>query len=237
MNIPSRSSEALYGLRNKFLESARAASWLFRKNAIKVFQYVAKRELSRRGYLNFLKDRPKDAFAPSLGDLWFLYRMVRRRKPACILEFGSGCSTVLMAQALADNAERLSSVHGFIYSVDADSRWAAETEKFLPSHLKSFCEISYSPLLEGEYDGVPVFRHARIPNVRPDMLFLDGPALTAERQAAADPLDIENRFPQHFCMIVDGRWANTMFLKKHLKRRYGFRNLRLSSMSIFELAE
>src|SRR4029077_13970449 len=51
----------------------------------------------------FHAKREVSAFGPDYGDLWFLYNKVRKRCPRTIIEFGSGISTVCLAQALFDN--------------------------------------------------------------------------------------------------------------------------------------
>lgn len=79
--------------------------------------YRSRRALQARGYLDFLAKRPPDAIPPEPADLWYLYRLVRRTKPRMILEFGSGCSTVLLAQALFDNTKESERQRGFLYSL------------------------------------------------------------------------------------------------------------------------
>lgn len=74
----------------------------------------------------FHAKRGAGAFGPDFGDLWFLYNNVRKRQPRIILEFGSGISTICLAQALLDNG------FGTLHSVDGDKKWAASTAKYLP---------------------------------------------------------------------------------------------------------
>ena len=40
----------------------------------------SKYQLYRNGLLTLLSNRPQSAYAPNCEDLWFLYRLVRRRK-------------------------------------------------------------------------------------------------------------------------------------------------------------
>ena len=193
-------------------------------------------QLSKRGYLDFLPSRPPHAYLPDFSDLWFLYKTVRDRKPRCILEFGSGCSTVIMAQALWDSQRESSGKdHGYLYSVDADAYWTNVTTKSVPDHLRAICEVWYSPLLEVEYLGIPAFRHARVPDVVPDFVYLDGPDLTPGRQVVVDVLDIEHRLSPGFSMVVDGRKKNTDFLLKHLRRQYTYKHRRQFHNSVFVL--
>lgn len=200
-----------------------------------VYQQWAAHQLRRCGYRNFLALRPLNAIPPDFADLWFLYQSVRSRQPRYILEFGSGCSTIILAQALLDNQGGSPKSRGFLYTLEADPYWADVTIKSIPPHLRGLIEILHSPLLEVEYQGTDAFRYSEIPDVVPDFAYLDGPALTPDRRVAVDLLDIEDRFPTGFYLIVDGRWENTEFLRKHLRKNYLFRYRRLFHNSIFEL--
>jgi hypothetical protein len=187
--------------------------------------------------LGFLLQRPDHALPPVFADLLFLYEAVRRRNPRFVLEFGSGCSTVIIAQALYDNHRRFSGVSGHLWSVDANEYWAEVTARTMPPHLRGFYDIWHTRLCEVEYDGTRAFRHSNVPEIAPDLLYLDGPMLTREVQVSVDVLDIENRFPAGFYGVIDGRWPNTLFLKRHLRRRYKFRHRWLFGNSTFELIQ
>ncbi len=192
-------------------------------------------QLRKKGYLEFLKQRPANADPPHYNDLWFLYRTVRRRKPSCILEFGSGCSTVILAQALFDNQCESSNNSGYLYSMDSESLWSEVTAKSMPKHLQGLYELWFSPVLEVEFEGTPAFRYSKIPDVTPDLIYLDGPSLTPERQVVVNVLDIEDRLLPGFCLIIDGRVKNTAFFREHLKGRYVFKNRALFANSVFKL--
>ena len=184
--------------------------------------------LRRRGYVDFLASRPPHAIPPNYSDLWFLYETVRRRRPRCILEFGSGCSTVILTQALWEIQRESPSAHRRLFAVETDPYWAEVTVASLPPHLRALCDIQCSRLLEVEYEGTPALRHADVPDVVPDFVYLDGPPLTPERQVASDVLELEDRFPKEFCMVVDGRWKNLRFFRQHCRRRYRFKEVGLS---------
>lgn len=202
----------------------------------RAYRKWARHQLDRRGYLDFLAARPRAACAPDFSDLWFLYKVVRNRKPRCILEFGSGCSTVIMAQAVWENQrESTGKNQGVIYSVDANRYWAGVTIETMPEHLNGICQVIYSSLTEVDFFSAPAWRHANLPDVVPDFLYLDGPALTPERRVAVDVLEIENRLVPGFLMVIDGRKENTQFLMKHLKRRYKVTHRRQFRNSTFEL--
>ncbi len=181
-------------------------------------QQRAKRQLHSRHYTHLFATRPAHALAPDYADLWFLYRTVKARKPRCVLEFGSGCSTIILAQAVLENAQE-SDICGHVYSVDADPYWAAVAQETIPEHLRSVCDIFYSPLREVEHQGTPAFQHATIPDVTPDFLYIDGPALTHDRRVTVDVLDLQQHLPKGCFIVIDGRWQTAMFLKRHIKRR------------------
>ena len=84
-------------------------------------------------------------------------------------------------------------------------------------------QILYTPLVEVELYGVKGFKHQHMPLVAPNFVYLDGPALTCERQVAMDLLDLEPCFPPDFFLVIDDRKVNTAFLRAHFTRRYKFR--------------
>ena len=189
-----------------------------------VIGWWSKRQMDRLGLSALLANRPANALPPDVVDLWFLYRQVRKRKPRCILEFGAGCSTVIMAQALSDNGNG-----GHLYSVDAVPYWAQATFDALPAHLRDSCSISSSEIVVVDYNGSRVLRHAQVPDVTPDFVYLDGPdfasfADRAIREAACDPLDLERHVGPAFFMVVDGRMENRKFLQENLRRKYAISN-------------
>lgn len=200
-----------------------------------------RQQLGRHGVLvglrEFVAKRPAAALPPDFADLWFLYRTVRRRQPRVIVEFGSGCSTVVLAQALADNRQA-----AHLYAVEAQVVWASATAQALPVHLRSWCTVEASPLVEAEWAGVHGFRHAHTPEVMPNLVYLDGPAFTAEHATichlfAVDVLAMEESLPADFLLIIDGRQQQTLFLKQHLRRKYRFKARKLFRNQIFELVE
>ena len=81
-----------------------------RKNATPIVTYVNKYRFSSNNVLGvdslkkILGQRPSYAKGPDYNDLWFLWNAVRKKNPKVILEFGSGWSTYVIANALAANA-------------------------------------------------------------------------------------------------------------------------------------
>lgn len=180
--------------------------------------------LSKYVDLDFLAKRPKHGYESDFSDFWFLYQAVRRKKPRVILEFGSGGSTVVLAKALHDNNLERPGEQGYLHSIDDQRYWADVTRSILPPFLKEVCEVHHIPTVEIEYEGTPCFRHSTLPDVVPDMIYLDGPSFTKERKIAVDILDMEHKLPPDILLIIDGRVRNTEFLRQHLKRPFQFRD-------------
>lgn len=185
---------------------------------------LARRRMEHEGLLPLLEGRPKDAFPAEYDDLWFLYSEAWKRKPRMILEFGSGFSTSVLAEALLRN--RL----GKLYSVDAIEPWAEITRKALrPNHPAT---IVYTPAVKvGEHH----WRHERLPNVVPDFIYLDGPPLSKDRPVAVDVLDLEPRLNPGCFLVVDGRKTNTRYLQEHFARDWSFSWDRIAQRAVFEL--
>lgn len=218
----------------KFL---RAATFLLARAVIAV---PSKMALARRDYVKLFDRRPKEAHKPNWIDLWSLYKMIRRRKPKNVLEFGSGCSTIIISQALADNAAE--GAPGHLYSLDTkpepgETDWGQVTLDSMPEYLKSFCTLNVVPVVLGDYEGIPAWRYQGVPEIAPDFVYLDGPGLVhTKHKRAADVLDIESHFRPGFRLLVDGRHENCQFLKDKLKKDYKIKYHPIFHRTTFDLA-
>jgi predicted O-methyltransferase YrrM len=153
-----------------------------------------------------------DAHRPKYSELINLYRILRARRPKVVWEFGSGCSTAIIAQALTDNGGAT------FYSLEADARWTEHTRRFIPAWV----QLRHAPVSPAEFAGTPGWRHANLPTEMPDLIYLDGPSLTPERRAAVDVLELESKLPEQMLLIVDNRSAQADLLRKHLRRKYEY---------------
>lgn len=174
----------------------------------------------------FEEARPGKAIQPRYGDLWFLYRLVRNRQPDVLLEFGSGSSTVVLAEAARRNGR------GHVWSVESDREWAAITQNAMPPALVDLVTLVATQAVPADRE-VPGWVHEHVPDIEPDLLYLDGPPLTSERAVAFDPIDLESRFQPGFVMVVDGRLRNARYLRRYLKRAYRHRSH--AHRTVFEL--
>jgi len=193
----------------------------------------ARRAFRQKGYHRLWDRRPRDAKPPIWADLWFLYMATTYLKPKVVLEFGSGCSTYAIAQALADNA-RLGQP-GHLYSLDADPKWGRVTQEAMPAHLAELVTLTITEAVPCEYEGVPVWRFAQVPDVEPDIVYLDGPALQPGRTAAVDVLDMQDKLPVGCRVIVDGRKKNVLLLDQHWRREVAKRPNRILQNTVYEI--
>ena len=195
-------------LRRRLREWARRRTPRQQADRARLWRAGALRPLRR-----FRRAQPASALEPDWSDLWFLYRLVRERRPETLLEFGSGCSTVVLATAVRDNGV------GHLWSLEVDERWARVTQAALPEELRDVVTLVQSRAEASDRD-LPGWTHANVPDVDPDFLYLDSPPLTSERRVAFDPIDLEPRFRPGFVMVLDGRRRNAFYLRDNLRGRY-----------------
>lgn len=162
--------------------------------------------------------RPPDALPPSYVDLWTIYRAAKGC--ATVLEFGVGLST----RALSLAAKR-------VISIEADQRWAEEARAISAS------EIIVRPIEKIEYNGEPCHRFVDVPQVVPDLVFLDGPSPRDVPEwsgppISADPLFLDMRAGSK--LIVDSRKANVDFLRRHEHRQHIVIEDAVFGITIFE---
>lgn len=177
--------------------------------------FWARWQLRQRGLIEQFAKRPNSAIPPSYFDLWYLYRSAR----GCsrMIEFGIGCSTIVLAQALHDQGG------GELISIDASAIWIEETRKTFPSSLQPFVKFHHSPVAPIEYGGERCHRYADVPAVSPELVYLDGPSphdVPGWQGAplAADPLLLD--LQPGAVIIVDSRPANVAFLRRHLRQPF-----------------
>jgi len=181
-------------------------------------QRRAAEQISRLGYRRLFDGRPAEAYPCVPGDMLYLYQAVRDTQPEVVLEFGSGCSTIMISQALADNAQE--GKVGHLYSLDADAKWGQVTIDSMPDELAEWSDITLTEAVSSDFADKPVWRYANIPDVVPNLIYLDGPALSKERKAAVDVLDLEMSLKPGTRLIVDGRIPNCDFLEHHFQRNW-----------------
>jgi hypothetical protein len=214
----------------------------------------ARRAIARNDLAPLLEGISNEAISPSYDDLWALYRQVRKQKPNLVLEYGSGCSTVIIARALADNGS------GHLVSVDAQTEWLQHTRKMIPTSLATYVEMKTlvpatrmlplrPPMASGEPGSQSTMAvlsqcHTELHDLRPDLIYLDGPAPgipsdfsvdgTSLTPVVLDLLDMEANLNKGTVVIVDGRGMNCSILRANLRRRWSFQST-LRGATVFTL--
>lgn len=184
-------------------------------------------------WTRIFENRSDEALEPMWGDLWFLHNWVKKKQPRTILEFGSGCSTVIMAHALWYNRK------GWIDSIENELIWLQRTERMMPSYLSEISTLYCCPAEAGTYNGEKVLRYCPSYPTKPDFIYLDGPRLFVNYKITINPFELEPSFPKGFTMVVDCREETVKFFVENFKRRY--RVIRIytihNGLTIFELLE
>ena len=173
------------------------------------------------GINNLLNSRPGDAFPWHPHEMWMLYRDIRMRQPEVILEFGTGGTTIVMAEALRRNG------HGHLYTVDAAAKWLAATASSLSEESKPFVTLRPSTLEVADHNGVPVHRYTDLPDLpRIDYMFVDGPDPADvpggqfKKPISVDPVLLRDKFAPGARIIVEGRDKNVEFLRTAMGSKY-----------------
>jgi hypothetical protein len=178
---------------------------------------------------------------PELDDLVRLHWLVPFRKVRTIMEFGIGKSTSVMLDALRRNKEEFAPIvrdklrvkSPFeLHSIDNNLEWIKRVASF---HKDNELFHSHHTQCEmGQFNGRICTYYKRLPNIRPDFIYLDAPdqfsvkgsirgistAHPDRMPMAADLLSIEHFLEPGTLIVVDGRTANARFLKSNFQREW-----------------
>lgn len=198
---------------------------------------------------------------PVAADLARLHRLVRTRHAFTVLEFGSGFSTLVIADALMKNradfaaladAPDIAPPDGFrLHSVDTGQDWIDVTARRLPEALRDLVTFHCSPACAGTFAGQVCHFYDRLPDVNPDFIYLDGPdpravagtvnglgfAQPGRTPMAGDLLLMEPLFLPGLFILVDGRVNNARFLQRNFRRRYAIHEDLPGDFTTFALDE
>lgn len=215
----------------------------------------AHKYLERNGILDLLVISDQDEIRPVFIDLYYIHKLVRKRKPLFSLEFGSGVSIVVIAHALKLNhLECRDADQPKVWSVDANAHWAANSLAKIPEDLRRYVVLEHSPAAAGEYAGQLCVRHEKLPNIVPDFIYLDGPGspdiqgsvrgleFTFEesyvrRPVLADILLYESTLRTGATILLDSRYCDFHFLRHNLRRDYQILWNTTSNQTTFTLDE
>lgn len=198
-------------------------------------------------------------YQPELNDLCRLHWLATSRKSCQVLEFGSGYSTLILASAMKENEEKyLNWAQGNlrietpfqVISVEESIGYLELTKSRL-GHLENYSKLFQSDVYLTEYRGKFVTFYERLPNVMPDLIYLDGPSQYAANNSingfsvnfpfrmpmAADLVRMEYFLEPGALIIVDGRGANAAFLRMNLERNWRYLYDQAGDIHLFELQD
>lgn len=204
----------------------------------------------------------QESYTPELDDLIRLHYLVKTRKVTTILEFGLGKSSIVFADALSQNksdySEEVSSLRVSnpfeLHSIENNIGWIEYTKKSIKEKLGTTNELvnlHYCPLEIGQFNGKMCTYYHNIPNISPDLIYLDGPDQFSaggslrgmgtnhpdRMPMAADILSIEHFLCPGTLIVLDGRTANARFLKCNLQRDWAYCHDYNLDQHFFELIE
>ncbi|MCI4664408.1 MAG: hypothetical protein MRY74_06765 [Neomegalonema sp.] len=197
---------------------------------------------------------------PDYERLCRLHFILLSRKPFCTLAFGSGYETAVIAAALQLLQEHFGDWAAtqtpgrpvfHLHAVEESEKRAANALARLDERLKSCVTISVSSVRLAEHDCRPVTFYDQLPDVTPDLLYIDGPTTKAadgtigglslsaagRHPMSADPLRMEFLFEPGALIMIEGRSANARLLRAYLRRAWSYAFDAQSDAHFFELSE
>jgi hypothetical protein len=199
-------------------------------------------------------------FEPEYNDLARLHYIALTRKCVNIMEFGSGFSTVIFADAMRtlknyflDYAKENIRVDMpfHVFSVEEEQRFLEVTLNRLGGKLSHFASVSKSSIEVILHDNRIATIYSKLPNISPDLIYIDGPSqFGSTKEMNGFSFDSKSRMPMSAdilffefflepgtLILVDGRTANARFLKSYLRRNWAYRHDSFGDIHYFELQE
>ena len=205
---------------------------------------------------------PGSAYKPQADDLFALYLLVLRQRPAAVMEIGSGWSTLVLALALEESLtdwtlEDLRHPNkGEILSVDSSSEFsrlsisrcgqAGLAKVHVRPHVSRSIAGTFNDQVCHYFESLPIFSANLIYLDGPDSSQVEGDVRGFSSKGrdqfssyglpmSADILAIENFLWPGTVMVVDGRGANAEFLKTNLRRPWEYRYFKFTDQHYFHL--
>jgi predicted O-methyltransferase YrrM len=159
-------------------------------------------------------------WAASTDLLGEVLRAIAQRRPQCVIELGSGVSTLVIAAALRSNGA------GHLISIDAEEGYASQTrEQLQRQSLSDWAEIRVAPLKQQSFDdGMrPWYDTELLADLRSiDLLLIDGPPtlLRADIRQPALPFFWERLNAGAIVLLDDAARPAERAIAKAWQRRF-----------------
>jgi hypothetical protein len=154
----------------------------------------------------------------SYSDYLTLYEQVRAHRPREILECGTGISTVVLAQALRDNAAEDGGPPGHVTSMEDDADWYRTACLRLPDAVADIVDIVHSPKADGFYKCFRGVCYESVPDRPYDFVFSDGPdrhsPVNGDKLFNLDLINVVRRSERPVRAVVDNHYLTFYVLQK-----------------------
>ena len=154
----------------------------------------------------------------SYSDYLTLYEQVRTHRPREILECGTGISTVVLAQALRDNAADDGGSPGRVTSMEDDAEWFRVAGERLPDAVADIVEIVHSPKADGFFKCFRGVCYQSVPDRLYDFVFSDGPdrhsPVNGDKLFNLDLINVVRRSERPVRAVVDNHYLTFYVLQK-----------------------
>ena len=188
-------------------------------------------------------------FGPELRDLACLWVLTQAVKPIVTLELGSGYSTKILARSaqrlgeqrggISFNLDRSSDKPFHVWSVDESWKWSRVAKERLSAQERTAASLSRSAVKVFEVGSALTTHYVRLPDVKPDFIYIDGPSQYATAQKknglsvnkswrmpmSSDLLRLEWLLEPGAVVCVDGRVQNVQFLTHNLQREWAISSI------------
>lgn len=198
-------------------------------------------------------------FKPDLIDLCRIHQFVIEYKRTTILEFGTGWSSWVFADALSKLKAKYS--HEIttlrrnnpfqLHVVDDELEFLDIAKSRIPQSLESFISFYEIPAVMGTFNGRICTYYDSLPLISPDFIYVDGPGQfnvvgevsgwhTRHKDMmpmSADILRIEHFLTPGTIIVFDGRAANARFFKANTQRNWAYQYDALYDQHVYALNE
>tara|TARA_B100000123_G_scaffold271781_1_gene252473 strand:- start:758 stop:1540 length:783 start_codon:yes stop_codon:yes gene_type:complete len=200
-----------------------------------------------------------DAYKPELRDLYLLHQYTLKYRRTTVLEFGTGWSSLVFANALeinknkySDKIKKLRRNNPFeLHCLDNEKKYLNIAKKRLSKKQLKKTNFHYSEAEMTSFNGKICTQFKKLPLINPDLIYLDGPdqfnikgnvsGLNLKHKdmmpMSCDILKFEHFLTPGTIIITDGRAANARFLKTNLQRDWKYLYDKLNDQHLFYLKE
>jgi len=154
----------------------------------------------------------------SYSDYLTLYEQVKSFKPREVVEFGTGITSVVLAQALIENAREDGGPTGRVTSMEDDRDWYEIAKSRLPEEVSGIVELVHSPKVDGYYKCFRGVQYEEIPDRPYDFVFSDGPdrhsPVNGDKLFNLDLINLVRRSEKPIRAVVDNHYLTFYILQK-----------------------